>query len=208
MASKRYTNEDIINAVKNSFSYAEVCRKIGISPRGGNSNTVKRKIQELGLDISHFTFGAWSKGKTAESDFRIKKKDINDILVENSGRTSDSVKKRLIKEGLKEYRCESCGLSTWGGYPIPLELHHINGVHTDNRIENLIILCPNCHAMTETFSKKKLSAQEEIPEVESCKFKEPSTLNLCGNLELSQKYLESAETRHRTPNVENTMVKE
>lgn len=58
MASKRYTNEDIINAVKNSFSYAEVCRKIGISPRGGNSNTVKRKIQELGLDISHFTFGA------------------------------------------------------------------------------------------------------------------------------------------------------
>lgn len=203
MASKRYTNEDIINAVKESNSYSDVCRKVGISPRGGNANTIKHKIQELNLDISHFTFNAWSKGKNADTDRRIKRKDINDILIENSGWTSDAIKKRILKEGLKEYKCECCGLSTWGGYPIPLELHHVNGIHTDNRLINLLIVCPNCHAMTETFSKNKLSAQKETSEVELCKFKEPSTLNQCGNLELSQKYLESAETIHREPKTKN-----
>lgn len=199
MVSRKYTDEDIINAVKESYSYSEVCRKIKISPRGGNASTVKRKIKELNLDISHFTFGAWSKGKTYEMDSRIRRKNLSEILVENSRWTSDSIKKRLLKEGLKKYECESCGLSTWGGYLIPLELHHLNGIHTDNRFENLAILCPNCHAMTESFSKMKLSAQKEISGVESCKFKEPSTLNQCGNLELSQKYLESAETKHRKP---------
>ena len=55
--------------------------------------------------------------------------------------------------------------------------------------------------MTESFSKKKLSAQEETPEIEPCKFKEPSTINMCGNLELSQKYLESAETKNEKPKI-------
>lgn len=199
MASNRYTKEEIIEAVKTSKSYSEVCRKLGLSPRGGNPTTIKRKIEEYGLDISHFTFGAWAKGSTADTDCRIRKKDINEILIENSGWTSHSIKNRLLKEGLKEYKCESCGLSSWGGYPIPLELHHINGIHTDNRLENLLILCPNCHAMTESFSKIKLSAQKETSEVEHRKFKEPSTINNCGNLELSQRYLESAETIHGEP---------
>ena len=58
MASNRYTKEEIIEAVKTSKSYSEVCRKLGLSPRGGNPSTIKRKIEEYGLDISHFTFGA------------------------------------------------------------------------------------------------------------------------------------------------------
>lgn len=58
MASKRYTKENVIEAVKTSKSYAEACRKLGLSPRGGNPKTLKKKIEEYGLDISHFTFGA------------------------------------------------------------------------------------------------------------------------------------------------------
>ena len=55
---------------------------------------------------------------------------------------------------IKEYKCERCGRTEWEGFPIPLELHHLNGVHNDNRLENLQILCPNCHALTDNYSGK------------------------------------------------------
>ena len=155
MASKKYTDADIIKAVKESFSYREVCRKLGISDRGGSPGHIKKKINNLGLDTSHFTGKAWAKGQTAQENSVIRKKDISEILVENSGWNSYKIKNRLLKEGLKEYKCERCGNTEWNGEPIPLQLHHINGDHTDNRLENLQILCPNCHAQTDTYSKQK-----------------------------------------------------
>lgn len=168
MASKRYTEEQFIEAVKVSKSYSDVCRHIGISPKGGNLNTVKNKIIELNLDMSHFTGARWNKGLVAGEHPSIKKKDISEILIENSGWSSHNIKNRLLKEGIKEHKCEVCGNTEWMGRPIPLELHHINGIHTDNRLENLQILCPNCHAQTNNYSgKKTLSAQDESPEVES-----------------------------------------
>lgn len=152
MSSKRYTKEQVIEAVKVSKSNAEVCRRIGISPKGGNSKTVKKIIQKLNLDISHFTGSNWNKGLTSDKHPSIIKKDISEILIENSGWSSSGIRIRLLKEGLKEYKCECCGLSEWQGNPIPLQLHHLNGVHTDNRFENLQLLCPNCHALTDNYS--------------------------------------------------------
>jgi 5-methylcytosine-specific restriction endonuclease McrA len=77
--------------------------------------------------------------------------------------------KRLFDSNLKEHKCEHCGKTEWLGYSIPLELHHINGIHTDNRIENLRVLCPNCHALTDNYRGKNIgmSAQDESPEVEA-----------------------------------------
>lgn len=166
MASKKYTEEQLKQAVKDSKSYAEVCRKIGISPKGGNLNTVKKKIEDLNLDKSHFTGARWNKGLTSSDHPSIKKKDISEILIENSGWTSHNIRNRLLKEGIKEYKCERCGKSEWMDEPIPLELHHLNGIHTDNRLENLQILCPNCHALTNNYSGKVMSAQLETIEVE------------------------------------------
>lgn len=170
MASKRYSIEEFVKAVEESYSYSQVCRKIGISPKGGNLNLVKKRIERLGLDISHFTGARWNKGLTAEQHCSIKKKPIEEILIQNSGWTSHSVKLRLLKEGIKECKCENCGRTEWEGGPIPLELHHINGIHTDNRLDNLQILCPNCHALTDNYSGKSsqvMSAQEETLEVEA-----------------------------------------
>lgn len=60
--------------------------------------------------------------------------------------TSHKLKLKLIKDKIKEHRCEICGLDSWNGKPIPIELDHIDGNHSNNELENLRIICPNCHA--------------------------------------------------------------
>lgn len=90
------------------------------------------------------------------------------------------LKKRLLREGYKKHVCESCGLSEWMSDPIPLELHHRNGIKTDNSLENLELLCPNCHALTDNYRAKnikKLSARMETFAVEPLKFGEALSLS-------------------------------
>ena len=79
---------------------------------------------------------------------------MSDILTKNSGYSRSRLKERLIENGLKEYKCECCGLTKWLDKPISLQLHHINGINNDNRLENLQLLCPNCHSQTENFFTK------------------------------------------------------
>lgn len=79
---------------------------------------------------------------------------LDEILQNGTNYRTDALKKRLIKEGLKEYKCERCGIIEWNNEEIVLELHHINGNHFDNRLENLQILCPNCHSQTLTHKGK------------------------------------------------------
>lgn len=157
MAKRSWTDNEFIEAVKSSLSYAQVIRKLQLKVAGSNYDTVKRKIEELGLDTSHMTGQGWNKGER----FTPLKKlmPLSEILVIHSPFVNaNHLKERLLKEGIKERKCEYCGNTEWMGKPIALELHHINAVKDDQRLENLVLLCPNCHALTDNYrGKNKLS---------------------------------------------------
>ena len=159
MSKTTWTDEQFIDAVKNSFSYAQVMVKLGLKPAGPNYETVKRKIAELNLDISHMTGKAWNQGARFKT---IKPaQDIQEILVKHSTYVNTNhLRQRLLKEGVKQYKCECCGRTEWMGKPIALELHHVNGIKDDLRIENLQILCPNCHAFTDNYRGKNIKGIE------------------------------------------------
>jgi len=149
--NKKYTyNENQLrDAVKQSFSIRQVLNKLGLKEAGGNYETTKRRIKKLNLDTSHFTGKLWNKGKSLGY-----RREILEYLKENTVVQSFRLRNRLISEGIKEHKCECCGITEWMGKSTPIELDHINGINTDNRLENLRLLCPNCHAQTETYRGK------------------------------------------------------
>lgn len=149
----KHSESQIISAVKNSLSIAQVCRILNIKPCGGNYKTLKQKFKLWKIDISHFTGAAWNQG---EKFINFSKKiPLREILVKNSTYGSTThLKHRLFKEGYKKEICEKCGIVKWNNKKISFELDHVNGINNDNRIENLRILCPNCHSQTPTWKGK------------------------------------------------------
>ena len=91
-----------------------------------------------------------------------KKRPIEDYLSNKVPMQSDKLKIRLINEGKLEDKCDNCGLEAWLQDSIPLELDHVNGDHNDNRLRNLRLLCPNCHAQTDNYRVKKPGAKSAV----------------------------------------------
>lgn len=147
------TDAEFRQAVAESLSIRQVLNASGLVPAGGNYKTVQSRIKRLGLDTSHFTGKGWNTGARYSSFGR--KASLVEILIEGSTyHFTHGLKKRLLKENIKAWLCEGCGLQEWRGLAIPLELHHCNGIHNDHRLENLQLLCPNCHAQTTSYRGK------------------------------------------------------
>ncbi|GAA4013866.1 hypothetical protein GCM10022408_28740 [Hymenobacter fastidiosus] len=149
----KWTDAEFGEVVAQSLSVAQVIQQLGLVPAGGNYKTVQARIARLQLSTAHFTGQGWNTGLRYRSFGR--KAFLPEILVENSPYAfTHGLRGRLLKEGWKQHQCEECGLQERQGQLIPLELHHLNGVHNDHRIENLQLLCPNCHALTKSYRGK------------------------------------------------------
>jgi hypothetical protein len=152
MKKRSWTVGQLKAATKSSFSYRQVIQKLGLRAAGGNYAQLQKYIQENSLDVSHFKGRGWNRGLSGVGIPRV---PLEKVLSKNSAFQSYKVKKRLFAANLKPQQCELCGWAkrTANGY-LPLELDHVNGDRTDNRLENLRILCPNCHSLTDNYRSR------------------------------------------------------
>lgn len=150
MSIKKWSDNDLKNAISISKNYSDVLRRLNLSISNGNYIIIKNHILRLNLDISHFTRSLQSKNSN--------KIDLNDII---SGKipysNSTFLKKRLLLTGLLKNICSICGqLPIWNEKELVLIMDHINGNHTDNRLENLRIICRHCDSQLKTFAGRNV----------------------------------------------------
>jgi transposase-like protein len=154
---RRVTDEEFADAVKGARTLAEVAELVGAR----SLSNVRARIERLGLDASHFRGQGWRRGSKVPVRAA---RPLSEILVVGTSRADTSkLKRRLIGEGMKEHCCEVGGLVEWNDLPIPLELDHINGRRDDNRLENLRLICPNCHAQTPTYRGRNIGRYFDPP---------------------------------------------
>lgn len=154
----------IINIIKNSKNKHEVLKKIGWDTRTVGYRKLNRFIINNNIDISHFETRSQQYKRTKDLILKFKKILIEEILISGSTyQSTSSLKKRLYNEKLKQPVCELCGQDeNWRGRHISMILDHINGIHNDNRIENLRIVCPNCNAALPTHCGRNSKKSKKI----------------------------------------------
>src|SRR5215212_9427162 len=136
MLKRGWDEHQLREAVKVSTSWSGVMRCLDLAVAGNSVKVVQTLANKLGLNVSHFKGHGWSKGMT-NMPSPPQAIALKEILVEQSGYSSSKdLKRRLFRAGLKERCCEHCLNTEWMGKPIPLQLDHINGIRSDNRIEN------------------------------------------------------------------------
>jgi hypothetical protein len=170
------------------WSYSQICRRLGISKStvayharrmgiAADDRCARRydwsEVQQAvdaGLSVREcmarfgFTSSAW--GKAVERGAVTPREwitPIEELLVRGRRRGRGHLKDRLLKAGLKENRCELCGITEWNGKPLSMELHHVNGDGKDNRLENLQLLCGNCHAQTDNWGGRAVKRNGNRP---------------------------------------------
>ena len=156
-AQHRFTSTDdqVREAFRESRSMADLLRRVGLVARGDNYRIMRERLEFLGLDASSLPGRSWSRGREAPVD-------LKQVLVKGRHSSGPVLMQRLLAAGIFERVCAGCDLVEWLGEPIPLELDHINGDHLDNRLENLRLLCPNCHAQTDTYRGRNVRRRRTL----------------------------------------------
>lgn len=152
------TKEELQNLIDTNTSINAILKQLDVNSNGsGAYKTFKNHCRRTQVDVPFYK----NNGNAVIGP----KISLNEILIENSTyQNGTRLKKRLVSEGVLEYKCagENCKVGNeWNGKQITLQLDHANGIHNDNRIENIRFLCPNCHSQTGTFSGKNLIKRRE-----------------------------------------------
>lgn len=133
---KKYSDDELQIFVQESRSFRQLLEKLGYNADSGSArSSVKAMLDSKQIDYSHFLGKGWNV------------KTVENVII-----SPITLKKKLLET--RGNFCENCGNSTWMNVPIPLEIHHKNGNYQDNTFDNLILLCPNCHALTDNYRGK------------------------------------------------------
>lgn len=141
-------DSEFTKLIENNFCIADVLRELGYSVKGNSwaYQIVRERMDKLGLSFVKKNLKLQGSKKPSLS--------LDEITIKDSNYNRTKLKERLFKAGLKERKCECCGITEWQGKPLSFELHHLNGVNNDNRLSNLQVLCPNCHSQTSNFGTR------------------------------------------------------
>jgi hypothetical protein len=150
----RWTREVLADAVAESSNMNDVLRRLGVDVVGGQHTHISRRVRALGIDTSHFV----AQGRRSPGARR--RRRAADLLVKQQASSrrrtpGEQLKRALLSMGTEE-RCALCGVPPcWLGRPLRLEIDHVNGDFMDDRSANLRLLCPNCHATTDTYRRRR-----------------------------------------------------